>query len=110
MKPHPVLYDEPRDDGADDARDGADGVGDAHQDGGVLRGDVQVVDGETSPGEAAAAQRERYASGGSSSVKFGGFEFGFESDFENLPSIQFKIQSNLIKSGPKSRSKPENLD
>ena len=55
---HPVLYDEPSDDWADDAGDGPDGVGDPHEDGGVLRRDVQVVDGKARPGEATAAQGE----------------------------------------------------
>ena len=48
---HPVLDNESSDRRTDDPRDGADGVGHSHQDGGVLRRDVQVVDGESGPGE-----------------------------------------------------------
>ena len=45
--------------GTDDARDGADGVGDSHQDGGVLGSHVQVVHAEPGPGEAAQTQGQR---------------------------------------------------
>ncbi len=61
---HLVPDDEPCDGGADDAGNGSDGVGDAHEDGGVLRGDVQVVDGEPGPGEAAAAEGQGDAGDG----------------------------------------------
>ena len=62
---HPVLHDESGDDGADDSWDGPDGVGDAHEDGGVLRRDVQVVDREARPREATATQRQGDADMGS---------------------------------------------
>ena len=58
---YPIFDDESGDGWADDARNGPDGVGDAHQDGRVLGSDVQVVDGEPGPREAAAAQAQRDA-------------------------------------------------
>ena len=42
----------------------ADRVGDAHEDGGVSRRHVQVVDPEACPGEAAQPQGEREEGGG----------------------------------------------
>ena len=97
MKPHPVLYDEPRDDGADDARDGADGVGDAHQDGGVLRGDVQVVDGEASPVV-------------DSFVKFGGFGIRFETDLDKFVKNSVADSVKFDEICAKSNFKPDKLD
>ncbi len=46
---HPVVNDCPGEGGAEDARYGPHGVGDPHQDGGVLRSHVQVIHPKSAP-------------------------------------------------------------
>ncbi len=46
---HPVVYDCPGEGWAEDAGYGPHGVGDPHQDGGVLRSHVQVIHTKSAP-------------------------------------------------------------
>ena len=91
---HPVLDNESSDRRTDDPRDGADGVGDTHEDGGILGRDVEVVDAEPGPGEAAAAEGEGDAGDGRAAVEQEGRE-GHEDRLaevrrarEELPDLQ----------------------
>ena len=91
---HPILHDIAGDNGADDPGDGADGVGDTHEDGGILGRDVEVVDAEPGPGEPAAAEGERDAGDGRAAVEQEGRE-GHEDRLaevrrarEELPDLQ----------------------
>jgi len=49
---YPIFNEKSSDAWADDSRDCSDGVGNTHEYGRVLRGDVQMVNAETSPSKA----------------------------------------------------------
>ena len=59
-----VLNHETGDSGTDDSRQSGQSVGHAHNDAGVLRSNVQLVDAEAGPGESAEADGDRQAGDG----------------------------------------------
>ncbi len=59
-----IPNDKPSDSRTNDPRNGSNSIGNAHEYSRILRRDVQVIDGESSPGESPASQRERDARDG----------------------------------------------